>query len=254
MPMYASNNGGMPMYSSNNGGMPMYSSNGNGPQQLYASYDPRDLPQYASSQNSGVPPHVAVPSMPGPGVAAQSSPVCYNDAFEMIAHQPKPQKLPTPKFVESVPEPRVVKSPQSPRRQRKVECKMCVCVCVCAGAHSKVTRAASPAGRIIIMIFATCECAMHACEHAHVMSMTNLSSRCTVEVDNTFFSEDELQLVRKAGKPTFSLSVSDSAMKKDYIWKHGHNSLSLISCLSNTKFRSLGGPAGLGGCPEEWKR
>jgi len=131
MPMYASNNGGMPMYSSNNGGMPMYSSNGNGPQQLYASYDPRDLPQYASSQNSGVPPHVAVPSMPGPGVAAQSSPVCYNDAFEMIAHQPKPQKLPTPKFVESVPEPRVVKSPQSPRRQRKVECKMCVCVCVC---------------------------------------------------------------------------------------------------------------------------
>jgi hypothetical protein len=128
MPMYASNNGGMHIYSSNNGGMPMYSSNGNGPQQLYASYDPRDLPQYALSQNSGVPPPVAVPSMPGPGVATQSSPVCYNDAFEVIAHQPKPQKLPTPKFLESVPEPRVVKSPQSPRRQRKVECKMCVCV------------------------------------------------------------------------------------------------------------------------------
>jgi hypothetical protein len=118
--MYASNNGSMPMYSSN-GGIPMYSSNGNGPQQLYASYDPRDLPQYALSQ---------------PGVAAQSPPVYYNDALEVIAHQPEPQMLPTYQVVRNAPEPRVEKSPQSPRRQRKVECKMCVCVCVCVRART----------------------------------------------------------------------------------------------------------------------
>jgi len=120
IPMYASNNGSMPMYSSN-GGIPMYSSNGNGPQQLYASYDPRDLPQYALSQ---------------PGVATQSPPVYYNDALEVIAHQPEPQMLPTYQVVRNAPEPRVEKSPQSPRRQRKVECKMCVCVCVCVRART----------------------------------------------------------------------------------------------------------------------
>jgi hypothetical protein len=74
----------------------MYSSNGNGPQQLYASYDPRDLPQYALSQ---------------PGVATQSPPVYYNDALEVIAHQPEPQMLPTYQVVRNAPEPRVEKSP-----------------------------------------------------------------------------------------------------------------------------------------------
>ena len=56
-------------------------------------------------------PPVAVPSMPAPGVATQSPPVYYNDALEVIAHQPEPQMLPTYQVVRNAPEPRVEKSP-----------------------------------------------------------------------------------------------------------------------------------------------
>jgi len=109
---YLSNNpvAADPMYSSNNGGGPMFSSNGNGPQQLYASYDPRDLPQYTLSQNSGP---TVVPDMPVPLVPTQSPPVYYDDNLEAIAQHVNP-------------EPSFVRSPVSQKGPPEVECKMCV--------------------------------------------------------------------------------------------------------------------------------